>query len=83
MTRSSSLCSEADPRNTRRAQVRTLPNGTHESVPAWELYNHHYGNTIIGKGAKLVKTGIPTDHAMAERAEVRRRFRLVAIRVQF
>lgn len=23
--------------------VTTLPNGTHVSVPAWELYNHHFG----------------------------------------
>ena len=42
--------------------VRTLPNGSHVSVPAWELYNHHYGNSIIGKGTKLVKTNIPHDH---------------------
>jgi hypothetical protein len=47
--------------------VRTLKNGTHVSVPAWELYNHHYGNTILGKGTKLVKTGVPFDHeGMAE-----------------
>jgi len=51
--------------------VRTLPNGSHVSVPAWELYNHHYGNTIMGKGTTLVKTNIPTDHdgPMAESAD--------------
>jgi len=42
--------------------VRTLKNGSTVSVPAWELYNHHYGNSILGKAAKMVKTGIPTDH---------------------
>lgn len=30
------------------------------SVPAWEQYNHHYNNNLLGKGTKLVKTGIPT-----------------------
>jgi len=37
--------------------------GNFTSVHAWELYNHHYGNTIMGKGTKLVKTGVPVqDH---------------------
>jgi hypothetical protein len=35
--------------------VRALPNGSHVSVPAWELYNHHYGNTIMGKGVTAGK----------------------------
>jgi hypothetical protein len=49
--------------------VETLPNGTVRPVPSWELYNHHYGNSIIGKGTKLVKTGIPGDHENAEYGE--------------
>lgn len=41
--------------------IRVLENGTERSAHAWEVYNHHYGNTIVGDGMKLVKTGIPDD----------------------
>jgi hypothetical protein len=52
--------------------VRRLDNGTHVSVPAWELYNHHYGNSILGEGVKLVKDKRPLeldDTKMAEDAQ--------------
>merc|ERR1719326_1925530 len=39
--------------------VRKNSKGEDESVPAWEQYNHHYGNNVMGKGAKLVRTDIP------------------------
>ena len=29
------------------------------SVPAWEQYNHHYGNSISGKGIKFIKDPVP------------------------
>ena len=28
----------------------------------WRRYNHHYANTVMGKGMELVKTGVPDDH---------------------
>ena len=36
-----------------------LDNGTERSAHAWEIYNHHYANSIIGKGVKLVKNYVP------------------------
>jgi hypothetical protein len=29
------------------------------SVPAWEQYNHHYGNSISGSGVKFIKDPVP------------------------
>lgn len=29
--------------------VRVLDNGTERSAHAWEIYNHHYANTIMGE----------------------------------
>lgn len=34
--------------------------GEEVSVPAWEQYNHHYNNNVMGKGTTLVKTRVPT-----------------------
>lgn len=45
--------------------MKTLADGTHVSVPAYELYNHHFGNSVLGKAAKMVKTGLPVDHDAA------------------
>lgn len=39
--------------------IRVLDNGTERSAHAWEIYNHHYANSIIGKGVKLVKNYVP------------------------
>eukprot|EP01052_Picozoa_sp_SAG31_P014249 SAG31_NODE_877_length_11303_cov_18.744556_9_plen_890_part_00 len=35
------------------------------SVPSYEQYNHHYSNTVMGKGKRLVQTGIPSTDTMA------------------
>lgn len=29
------------------------------SVPAWEQYNHHYGNSVSGKGVAFIKDPVP------------------------
>ena len=29
------------------------------SVPAWEQYNHHYGNSVSGTGIKMIEDPVP------------------------
>ena len=44
--------------------VLRMVNGTEEHVPCYESYNHHYGGSLVGKGADLEVVNPPDSEPM-------------------
>ena len=45
--------------------VRPLPNGTEESIPLYEQYNHHHDAYVLGAGTEIADLGVAGGDASA------------------